>query len=101
MKFIIKRTSQEYRQEQQPHPKAVEVSREHIIRRYSNTGATPPEWELKYWEYRDGDYWDEYDMLKWEIEINTLEELVALANETGSGIIVEDGVLEIYDDYHS
>ena len=33
----------------------------------------------------------------WEIEINTLEELIALGDETGHEIIVWDGGIEIYD----
>lgn len=34
-----------------------------------------------------------------EVEINTLEELLAFADEWGEVIISDDNTLEIYDDY--
>lgn len=36
---------------------------------------------------------------EWEIEINTLEELIALSDETNHALIVTDKEIEIYDDW--
>jgi hypothetical protein len=35
----------------------------------------------------------------WFIEINTLEELMNLQKEVNSNLIINDGTIEIYDDY--
>lgn len=35
----------------------------------------------------------------WDVEINTLEELLDLLKEEGHELIISDGYIEIYDDY--
>jgi hypothetical protein len=35
----------------------------------------------------------------WEIEINSLEELIVLSNDVGAELIVSVGSIEIYDDW--
>lgn len=52
-------------------------------------------------EWQFGHKWS-----NWEIEINTLEELIALRDEVDQDVIVgkqQDGVdfIEIYDDHHA
>lgn len=98
MKFVIKRGSQEYRQEKQPSNLAVEIAREHYSHRYSENGSIPPEWEKDWYTFRDGDYWTEYDIVTWEITIDTLDELMSLIAEVGP-IVVEKDRITIYDTY--
>lgn len=40
-----------------------------------------------------------FEQGEWEIEINTLEELIALSDETNHALIVTDKEIEIYDDW--
>lgn len=40
-----------------------------------------------------------YEIIRWEVEINTLEELLDLQKEVGEELIISDGYIEIYDDY--
>lgn len=37
--------------------------------------------------------------VRWDVEINTLEELLDLLKEAGHELIISDGYIEIYDDY--
>ena len=39
------------------------------------------------------------EKVRWEVEINTLEELLDLLKEAGYELIISDGYIEIYDDY--
>lgn len=39
------------------------------------------------------------ELVRWEVEINTLEELLDLLKEAGYELIISDGYIEIYDDY--
>ena len=40
-----------------------------------------------------------FEKVRWEIEINTLEELLDLLKEADHELIISDGYIEIYDDY--
>ena len=40
-----------------------------------------------------------YEIICWEVEINTLEELLDLQKEVGEELIISDGYIEIYDEY--
>ena len=40
-----------------------------------------------------------FEKVRWEVEINTLEELLDLLKEAGYELIISDGYIEIYDDY--
>ena len=37
--------------------------------------------------------------IRWDVEINTLEELLDLLKEAGHKLIISDGYIEIYDAY--
>lgn len=39
------------------------------------------------------------ETVRWDVEINTLEELLDLQKEVGEELIISDGHIEIYDDY--
>ena len=39
------------------------------------------------------------EIIRWEVEINTLEELLDLLKEVGEELIISDGYIEIYDAY--
>lgn len=39
------------------------------------------------------------ELVRWEVEINTLKELLDLQKEVGEELIISDGYIEIYDDY--
>lgn len=40
-----------------------------------------------------------FEKVRWEIEINTLEELLDLLKEADNELIISDGYIEIYDAY--
>lgn len=40
-----------------------------------------------------------FEKVRWEVEINTLKELLDLLKEAGYELIISDGYIEIYDDY--
>lgn len=40
-----------------------------------------------------------FEKIRWEVEINTLKELLDLLKEAGYELIISDGYIEIYDDY--
>lgn len=117
MKFIITRTS-----EWGNHSPCAEAKKEQIVKIETRTFHSPEEFDKKF-ENREGNWFsvgtnhrigkndyicrDREMMNVWTIEINSIEELVALSRKYGEIIIadhyldINDGhpTLEIYDDY--
>ena len=42
---------------------------------------------------------EKYQLSKWYVDINTIEDLISLEEETHNGLIIDNGEIVIYDDY--
>lgn len=108
MKFKITRVSDQYKTgvTTPPCKNAIEISRKVEIQPYSSSRIhLPPSWYEEGFNHRIGNLEDledvalrDYYDVEWEIEINSLDELMKLIQDEGD-IIINGEAIRIYDDH--
>lgn len=109
MKFKITTVRDRLGDTESPCQNAIEVSREIVTQSYalsSNVLNLPESWWNKGFNHRKERYFDIDDVavrsiynIEWEVEINSLDELIALKNEVQSELIVGNDYIRIYNDH--